>query len=71
MERSVSACVWTRGSGADACAGLRSQLNDFLLRTVMFVNEKTTHVPPVTSAELLPFGVQVRSLSPSSLAHSN
>lgn len=65
-EERESEC-WVRWSGADSrVVGLRSQLNDFLLRTVMFVNEKTSHVPPVTSAELLPFGVQVRSPSRSS-----
>lgn len=38
---------------------LRSQLNDFLLRSLMFVMERTTQVPPITTADLQPFGVQV------------
>ncbi|ORY72415.1 hypothetical protein BCR35DRAFT_307696 [Leucosporidium creatinivorum] len=48
---------------------LRSQLNDFLLRSLMFVMERTTHVPPITTADLQPFGVQVL-VNPSSLPFS-
>ncbi|KAL8291350.1 hypothetical protein RQP46_002328 [Phenoliferia psychrophenolica] len=46
---------------------LRSQLNDFLLRTIMFVTDKTAHVPPITNADQIPFGVQIL-INPSSLS---
>lgn len=42
-------------------AELRSQLNNFLLRSLAFVMEKTSHVPPITTPDLQPFGVQVSS----------
>ena len=39
---------------------LRQQLNQFLLRSLEFVTNRTTHVPPITTADLQPFGLQVR-----------
>ncbi|SCV67708.1 BQ2448_5319 [Microbotryum intermedium] len=45
-----------RGVGEDR---LRSQLNDFLLRSLTFVMEKTAHIPPITSSDTLPHGVLI------------
>lgn len=36
-------------------------MNDFALRAIDFVMRKTAHVPPITSAELRPFGIRVSS----------
>ncbi|BGP06930.1 hypothetical protein JCM10049v2_002760 [Rhodotorula toruloides] len=38
---------------------LRTQLNDFLLRSLHFTMTKTSHIPPITTAELMPYGVVV------------
>ncbi|GAA5920808.1 hypothetical protein JCM1841_005104 [Sporobolomyces salmonicolor] len=46
-----------RGVGAEE--RLRSQLNDFLLRSLSFVMNKTSHVPPITTSELMPYGVLI------------
>lgn len=53
-----------RGPAGAAEEKLRSQLNHFLLRTIVF-SEKTSHVPPITSAEVQPFGFQIL-INPSS-----
>lgn len=52
--------VVVTGSSLCGRAGLRSQLNDFLLRSLSFVMNKTSHVPPITTSELMPYGVLVR-----------
>ncbi|KAM0788609.1 hypothetical protein ACM66B_001729 [Microbotryomycetes sp. NB124-2] len=38
---------------------LTAQLNDFLLRSLTFVMDRTTSVPPITTADLQPFGMQI------------
>ncbi|GAA5935289.1 uncharacterized protein JCM15063_000992 [Sporobolomyces koalae] len=48
-----------RRGGLDGEEKLRSQLNDFLLRNLSFVMHKTSHVPPITSSELMPFGTLI------------
>lgn len=40
-------------------AELRTQLNDFLLRSIIFVNDNWNNVPAMTSANIAPFGLQV------------
>ncbi|BGP14839.1 hypothetical protein JCM10213v2_002794 [Rhodosporidiobolus nylandii] len=50
----------TRGRGpGEAEERLRSQLNDFLLRSLNFTMLHTSHIPPITTADLMPFGVLV------------
>ncbi|GAA5909460.1 uncharacterized protein JCM6883_003951 [Sporobolomyces salmoneus] len=70
MERNGKGCweMWSieievlrdgRRSGIDGEEKLRSQLNDFLLRSLSFVMHKTAHVPPITSSELIPYGILI------------
>ncbi|GAA5912590.1 hypothetical protein JCM6882_004810 [Rhodosporidiobolus microsporus] len=57
--------VLKEGSGArlrgpaEAEERLRAQLNDFLLRSLNFAMLKASHVPPITTADLIPFGVLI------------
>ncbi|GAA6005634.1 hypothetical protein JCM11491_003708 [Sporobolomyces phaffii] len=48
-----------RRSALDAEEKLRSQLNDFLLRSLSFAMHKTSHVPPITSSDLMPYGTLI------------
>ncbi|GAA5975673.1 hypothetical protein JCM5350_002687 [Sporobolomyces pararoseus] len=70
MEKSGKGCweEWSveievlrdgRRSGLDGEEKLRSQLNDFLLRSLSFAMHKTSHVPPITSSELMPYGTLI------------
>ncbi|POY76884.1 hypothetical protein BMF94_0136, partial [Rhodotorula taiwanensis] len=38
---------------------LRAQLNDFLLRTLDFTLTRSSHVPPITTTDLMPYGILV------------
>ncbi|GAA5831741.1 hypothetical protein JCM3766R1_005001 [Sporobolomyces carnicolor] len=70
MERTGKGCweMWSveievlrdgRRSALDGEEKLRSQLNDFLLRSLSFVMHNTSHVPPITSSELIPYGTLI------------
>ncbi|GAA5834648.1 hypothetical protein JCM5353_004507 [Sporobolomyces roseus] len=45
--------------GIDGEEKLRSQLNDFLLRSLSFAMHRTSHIPPITSSELMPYGILI------------
>ncbi|GAA5861361.1 hypothetical protein JCM8547_006105 [Rhodosporidiobolus lusitaniae] len=47
------------GRKGEAEERTRSQLSDFLLRSLSFCLSHTTHVPPITTADLFPYGVLV------------
>ncbi|GAA5982312.1 hypothetical protein JCM11641_002006 [Rhodosporidiobolus odoratus] len=49
----------TRRNRGDAEERLRSQLNDFLLRSLDFSMQNTAHVPPITTADLQAFGALI------------
>ncbi|KAG0658364.1 hypothetical protein C6P46_005820 [Rhodotorula mucilaginosa] len=36
---------------------LRAQLNDFLLRVLDFTLRQTAHIPPITTTDLMPYGI--------------
>ncbi|KAK4050931.1 hypothetical protein OIO90_004907 [Microbotryomycetes sp. JL221] len=39
--------------------GLRHDLNEFLIQSLRFVLNRTNHVPPIVTADLEPFGIQI------------
>lgn len=41
--------------------GLRAQLHDFLLRALEFTLIRTSHIPPITTTDLMPYGCLVSS----------
>ncbi|GAA5975426.1 hypothetical protein JCM10908_005159 [Rhodotorula pacifica] len=46
-----------RPSGGDD--KLRAQLHDFLLRTLDFTLRQTAHIPPITTTDLMPYGILI------------
>ncbi|GAA5869537.1 hypothetical protein JCM3774_005476 [Rhodotorula dairenensis] len=38
---------------------LRAQLHDFLLRTLDFTLRQTAHIPPITTTDLMPYGIVI------------
>lgn len=58
----LSSSELQKADGRFFASELKSQLNEFLLRSVAFSSLRRTHVPAITSNDAVPYSMQVRML---------